>query len=271
MLLFPNAKINLGLNIVKKKSDGYHNIETVFYPITLSDILEFVEISGKIKLTNTGINLKIEDKDNLILKACCLLKKEYNIPELNIHLHKIIPTGAGLGGGSSDASFMLKSLNDYFNLKISDYKLENYAQQLGSDCPFFIKNKPVFAEGTGNIFSDIKLYLSKHFLMIVKPDIHIPTKLAFSGIQAKPPKQSLKELITLPVNEWKDHIKNDFESTVFKQFPIIKKIKETLYKSGAVYAQMSGSGAAVFGIFNKEPVIPEEFITYFYYIQKPAT
>lgn len=271
MLVFPNAKINIGLNVVKKRPDGYHDIETVFYPTGLTDILEFVKTKGNIKFVNTGIKIDIEKHNNLVLKAYQLLRKEYDLPGLDIHLHKIIPPGAGLGGGSSDATYMLKSLNDHFKLNISDKNLENYAQQLGSDCPFFIKNRPFFAEGTGNIFSDIKLDISKYFLIIVKPDIHIPTKLAFSGIQAKSPKQSLKELITLPVNEWKYHIKNDFESIVFKQFPIIKKIKETLYKSGAVYAQMSGSGAAVFGIFNKEPVIPEEFITYFYYIQKPAT
>ena len=265
MLVFPNAKINIGLNVVKKRPDGYHDIETVFCPTNLTDILEFVETKGNIKFVNTGIKINIKEHNNLVLKAYQLLKKEYDLPGLDIHLHKTIPPGAGLGGGSSNASYMLKSLNNHFKLKISDKSLENYAQQLGSDCPFFIKNKPVFAKGTGNIFSDIKLDLSKYFLMIVKADIHIPTKLAFSGIQAKPPKQSLKELISLPVNEWKDHIKNDFESTVFKQFPEIKKIKETLYKSGAVYAQMSGSGAAVYGIFNEEPVIPEEFENYFIY------
>ncbi len=271
MLVFPNAKINIGLNIVKKRSDGYHNIETVFYPVDLSDILEFVETTKNTKFANTGINLDIEEKDNLTLKAYKLLRKEFNLPELEIHLHKIIPTGAGLGGGSSDASFMLKSLNDHFKLKISDNSLEDLAQQLGSDCPVFIKNKAVFAEGTGNIFSEIKLDLSKYFILIVKPDIHIPTKVAFSEIQAVPPKKSLKNLITLSVNEWKKNILNDFENTIFKSFPEIKKIKDTLYESGAVYAQMSGSGAAVYGIFNDKPVIPDEFLTYFYYIQKPAT
>ena len=271
MLIFPNAKINIGLNIINKRPDGYHDLETVFYPINLTDILEFVECPGNIRFISSGINIDIEKNNNLVLKAYHLLKKKYALPVLNIHLHKIIPTGAGLGGGSSDAGYMLKSLNDYFNLNISEEKLENYAQQLGSDCPFFIKNKPVYAEGTGNIFSETKLDLSKYFILIIKPEIHIPTKHAFSGIKAKIPKQSLKELITLPVNEWKNIIKNDFESNVFKQFPIIKKIKDTLYESGAIYAQMSGSGAAVFGIFNKEPKLPEEFHTYFYYIQKPVT
>ncbi|MCD4793722.1 MAG: 4-(cytidine 5'-diphospho)-2-C-methyl-D-erythritol kinase [Bacteroidales bacterium] len=270
MLVFPNAKINIGLNIVKKRPDGYHNIETVFYPIDLSDILEFVETTKNTKFVNTGIDLNIEEKDNLILKAYKLLRKEFDLPELEIHLHKIIPTGAGLGGGSSDASFMLKSLNNYFKLNISDYCLEDLAQQLGSDCPIFIKNKAVFAEGTGNIFSEIKLDLSKYFILIIKPDIHIPTKIAFSEIQAGPPKKSLKNIITLPVNEWKEYIINNFESTVFKNFPEIKKIKDTLYESGAVYVQMSGSGAAVYGLYEDKPVIPDEFLTYFYYIQKPA-
>ncbi len=270
MLKFPNAKINIGLNIIKKRADGYHDLETVFYPINLADILEFVESQGNIKFTCSGININTEDHNNLVLKAYYLLKEKYDLPQLNIHLHKIIPTGAGLGGGSSDASFMLKSLNDHFNLNISDEILEKYAQQIGSDCPFFIKNKSVFAEGTGNIFSSTVLDLSKYFILIIKPDIHIPTKLAFSGIQAKAPKQSVKELIKLPINEWKDHIKNDFERTVFNQFPEIKKIKDTLYESGAIYAQMSGSGAAVFGIFYKEPLIPKEFLRYFHYIQKPV-
>ena len=270
MLVFPNAKINIGLNIVKKRSDSYHNIETVFFPIKLTDILEFVETEGNTKFINTGIKLDIEEQNNLIMKAYQLLRKEFDLPELEIHLHKIIPTGAGLGGGSSDASFMLKSINDYFKLNISDNSLEDFAQQLGSDCPIFVKNKAVFAEGTGNIFSEIKLDLSKYFILIVKPDIHIPTKVAFSEIHVSPPKKSLQNLITLPVNEWKKYIINDFESNVFKNYPEIKKIKDTLYESGAVYAQMSGSGAAVYGIFEDEPAVPDKFLTYFYYIQKPA-
>jgi len=268
MLVFPNAKINIGLNIINKRKDGFHNLETIFYPIDLSDILEFVESKSKERFNTTGIDIEIDDEHNLVLKAYHLLKKDFNLPELEIHLHKSIPTGAGLGGGSSDASFMLKTLNDHFELNINSNQLETYAQELGSDCPFFIKNKPVFAEGTGNIFSEIDLDLSKYYIAIIKPDIQIPTKLAFSNIKAEKPLKSLKELIKLPMLRWKDYIKNDFEENIFKEFPKIKDIKDRMYNAGALYAQMSGSGSSVFGIFKEEPKITSEKDS-IYYTQKP--
>jgi len=169
MLVFPNSKINIGLNITEHRKDGFHNLETIFYPVSLSDILEFVESDNNTEFTNTGIPVDIPPDKNLVLKAYNLLKKEFSLPELKIHLHKIIPMGAGLGGGSANAGFMLSSLNNYFDLKISETELINYAQILGSDCPFFIKNKPVFAEGTGNVFTDIKLDLSSFYILLVKP------------------------------------------------------------------------------------------------------
>lgn len=268
MLVFPNAKINIGLNITKKRPDGFHSLETIFYPIKLKDILEFVPGNKLTFFSNSGLQIDISENNNLVFKAYELLKKDFSLPELQIHLHKIIPFGAGLGGGSSDAVFMLKALNKYFKLNITENKLGNYALQLGSDCPFFIQNKAVFAEGTGNIFSEIDLNLSEYYILIVKPDIHINTKEAFSGIDPKKPRISIKELIKMPVNKWKTNIKNDFEEGIFKIFPEIKKIKKILYRKGALYAQMSGSGSAVFGIFDNEPKIFNEIKGYFTFIQK---
>jgi len=269
MLVFPNAKINIGLFITEKRPDDFHNLETIFYPINLTDILEFTESNDKTRFTNTGLRISGPKKNNLVLKAYYLIKNQYKLPELNIHLHKIIPFDAGLGGGSSDAAFMLKSLNSYFNLQISDDELKKYAQQLGSDCPFFIKNNPIFAEGTGNIFSEITFDLSRYYILIVKPDIHISTKDAFFEIIPEIPEISIKELIKLPINSWKGKISNDFEKSVFKLYPEIKQIKDNLYRAGALYAQMSGSGSAAFGFFKREPDIQKYFTGYFTFLQKP--
>lgn len=269
MIVFPNAKINIGLRITGKRTDGFHNLETIFYPVSLSDMLEFSETESKTKFTNTGLQINIPDSENLVLKAYYLLKEKYNLPELHIHLHKIIPFGAGLGGGSSDAAFMLKALNRFFALHISEQTLENYAQELGSDCPFFIRNKPVFAKGTGNIFSKLQLDLSEYYILIVRPNIHVGTKEAFSNICPKPATVSLKEQISTPLHQWKEVIKNDFEDNIFKLYPQIKSIKTSMYKAGALYVQMSGSGSAVFGIFEKEPHIAAAYKQHFYYLQKP--
>jgi len=267
MLVFPNTKINIGLNITEKRNDGFHNLETIFYPIKLCDILEFVETNGKTEFHSSGININVSENNNLVMKANKLLQEDYKLPNFKIHLHKNVPLGAGLGGGSADASYMLTGLNDYFNLRITEDKLINYAQKLGSDCPFFIKNKPTFAEGTGNIFSNIDLDLSSYYILIIKPNIHVSTKDAFFNIVPKKPQVSLKELVKLPIHEWKKLIINDFENSVFKIYPEIKKIKDTLYNMGAIYAQMSGSGASVFGIFNNKPTIPNILKEYFIYIQ----
>jgi len=270
MLFFPNAKINIGLSVTEKRSDGFHNLETVFYPVLISDILEFTFSENKTSFNNTGLKINIPDKENLVLKAYNLLKNEFKLPELSIHLHKIIPFGAGLGGGSSDAAFMLKVLNEYFNLKLPEKSLIKLAGMLGSDCPFFIKNNPVFAEGTGNIFTEIDLDLSEYYILIVKPEIAVGTKEAFKNIVPRKPEISVKDIVKLPVEEWKSGLTNDFEKTVFKLYPEIKKIKDKLYETGAVYAQMSGSGSAVFGIFTKKPEITESFSDYFVFLQKPS-
>ena len=255
MLIFPNAKINLGLNIVEKRSDGYHNIETVFYPIGLSDVLE-VELSETCtdySFSSSGIALGGDPEDNLIVKAYRLLRSQYQFPAIDITLIKQIPFGAGLGGGSSDAAFMLKALNQQFELKITPGKLEKLASKLGADCPFFIRNKPVFASGIGNVFTPIDLSLKGYFLLLVKPDIYVSTPEAYSMVVPQMPETSLSELIKQPISEWKNTIKNDFEKSVFARYPAIEKIKTDLYALGAVYASLSGSGSSVFGIFESTP------------------
>lgn len=255
MQVFPNAKINLGLNVVEKRPDGYHTIETVFYPIGLSDVLD-VELSESCtdySFSSYGIQLDGDPEDNLIVKAYHLLRSGYQFPPIDISIVKQIPFGAGLGGGSSDAAFMLKALNQLFNLKITPNRLEKLAAKLGADCPVFIKNKPVFATGIGNVFTPIKFSLKGKFLLLVKPDIHVSTVQAYSKVIPEKPKFSLIESIQQPIADWKDLIKNDFEQSVFSQFPAIEKIKNDLYNMGAVYASMSGSGSSVYGIFETIP------------------
>jgi len=255
MVVFPNAKINLGLNVTERRPDGYHNIETVFYPIGLSDVLE-VEASENCmdySFSSAGIELGGDPEDNLIVKAYRLLRSEHQFPAVDISLIKQVPFGAGLGGGSADAAFMLKALNELFELKITPRKLEKYAAMLGADCPVFIKNKPVFATGIGNVFTPIKISLKGKFLLLVKPDIHVSTPEAYSLVVPEIPLVSLAELIQQPLSEWKNIIRNDFEKSVFILYPEIKKIKNDLYEMGAIYASMSGSGSSVYGIFNKKP------------------
>jgi 4-diphosphocytidyl-2-C-methyl-D-erythritol kinase len=265
MTIYPNAKINIGLHIVNKRPDGYHNIETVFYPIGLCDCLD-VTPSGACNdysFSTSGISLGGNPEDNLILRAYRLLQAEYGIPPVDISLVKEIPFGAGLGGGSSDAAFMLKALNEIFNLKITTGKLEKIAAKLGADCPFFIKNKPVFASGKGNEFTSLSVSLENYYLALVKPDVHISTPEAYSMITPRQPETPLSELIRQPVNLWKHSIKNDFEKPVFARYPEIAQIKQSLYNLGAVYASMSGSGSSVFGLFENKPEPGATFDGYF--------
>lgn len=260
MLVFPNAKINLGLNITEKRPDGYHNLETIFYPIPVEDALEVNILQGRIekyRLHQAGLEIAGEAENNLVVKAYKLLDKDFHLPPVDIHLFKHIPSGAGLGGGSADAAFMLKLLNDKFDLKLKDEMLEGYAASLGADCAFFIKNKPTYAEGIGNIFSPLQLSLKGYQLWLVKPDIFVSTRDAFSKIKPHQPDMSLKEIIQLPVKEWKERMINDFEESVFPQFPVIGDIKEEMYRQGALYASMSGSGSSVYGIFKAEATLPE--------------
>ena len=256
MITFPNAKINLGLNIVEKRPDGYHNLETVFYPIAWEDALEVVP-SGKREngyvLHLSGLPVGGNNNDNLVAKACRMLQTRHGFPPVDIFLRKNIPMGAGLGGGSSDAAFMIKLLNELFHLGMTVEEMEETASSLGADCAFFIRNKPVFASGTGNVFEEIPLDLSGRFIVVVKPDIFVSTKEAFSRIKPHRPMRPLKEIIALPVGQWKEEMKNDFEESVFPLHPSIRDIKEKLYEEGAAYASMSGSGSAVYGIFDTPP------------------
>lgn len=251
MICFPNAKINLGLNVVSKRPDGYHNIETIFYPIPVKDALEIVA-SDSLSFTQTGIPVDAPMEKNLVIKALNLLKTRYAIPELEIHLLKTIPFGAGLGGGSADAAYMLKLVNDFCHLHISPDELEILAAGIGADCPFFIRNTPVFASGTGNIFEPVTLSLEGYFLCLVKPDIAVSTAQAYSLVTPAAPAISLKEIMKRPVREWRKNMVNDFEKSVFTRYPVIEEIKTSLYNAGAVYAAMSGSGSSVFGLFEKE-------------------
>jgi 4-diphosphocytidyl-2-C-methyl-D-erythritol kinase len=269
MILYPNAKINIGLNVVEKRADGYHNLETVFYPINLLDALEITTDEHQVdsvKLKVSGEAIAGRPSDNLVMKACNLMRSMFpeKIERLSVHLHKHIPTGAGLGGGSSDAAFTIKALNEKFSLGMSVDQMEQLSAQLGADCPFFIKNQPVFAEGIGDIFTDIDIVLKGKTLVLVKPDISVSTADAYSLVSPHKPQQSLRESLRLPVEEWKNHVVNDFESSVFKKFPEIAAIKDRLYDLGALYASMSGSGSAVYGIFN-QPVqyVDEVFAGYF--------
>ena len=260
MLTFPNIKINLGLSITEKRPDGYHNLETVFYPVNLEDALEIrtsPEAEKKITLHQYGMEIAGSPEDNLVAKAYSLLDKEFHLPPVEIHLYKHIPSGAGLGGGSSDAAFMLKLLNELFHLNLSEEQLEIYAATLGADCAFFIKNKPVYAEGIGNIFSPIELSLKGYQIMIVKPDVFVSTREAFANIHPHHPEYPVKEVIRRPVAEWKDTLINDFEASVFPQHPVIGEIKQELYNQGAIYASMSGSGSSVFGLFAPDAALPE--------------
>ncbi len=253
MVLFPNAKINLGLNILRKRADGYHELETVFYPIGLKDGLEFVENNKEVlRFSSSGIPLSIPDEDNIVFKAYRLLAADFTLPTLDIHLHKVIPSGAGLGGGSSDAAFFLKALNDYFHLGLSLEVLKSYALALGADCSFFLENRPVFATGIGEELSPIELSLKGYHLIVVKPPVEVNTKSAYAEIQPAIPNYSLVDALRNNPESWSGLVVNAFEQTVFARYPEIQKVKQQLLELGAVYAAMSGSGSAVYGIFKQD-------------------
>lgn len=260
MICFPNAKINLGLNIVSKRADGYHNLETVFYPIMIKDALEIiVSKKNKDSFIESGIRTGASPDDNLVMRALKLVRAQYDIPPLEIHLLKKIPFGAGIGGGSADASFMLKLLNNKFSLEIPYLKLVRMASRLGADCPFFIYNRPLYASGIGEIFEDIDLSLDDYYFVLVKPEIHVSTKDAFALITPQMPQMSLKDIIKQPISKWKDLMVNDFEKSIFPKYPAIEHIKMKLYALGALYASMSGSGSSVYAVFNKKMDIRHHF------------
>ncbi len=250
MVVFPNAKINLGLNIISKREDGYHNISSCFYPIEFYDVLEILP-SKKLSFKSTGIPIPGDMEGNLCLKAYQLLRNDFDIAPVQMHLHKNIPIGAGLGGGSSDASYTIKLLNQLFDLNLTDLEMESYASKLGSDCPFFIKNVPVLAEGTGNLFKEVNVDLIGKYLMLVYPDIHIGTKEAYAGVIPKQHEQPISKVINTGIENWPANLINDFETSIFPKYQRIKELKDQMYDMGAKYACMTGSGSAIYGIFNQ--------------------
>ncbi len=279
MISFPNAKINLGLNVVFRRADGYHNIETIFYPVQLKDALEIVPMETdtaandsnnelpQYRLFQSGISIPdSKAEDNLVIKALNLVKRDNEIPPIDIYLFKNIPLGAGLGGGSANAASMLTLLNNNFELGYSETELMNMASILGADCPFFIKNEPAFATGIGDILEPVSLNLEKYRLVLVKPDIMINTAQAYSMINPVKPKLSLKEIIQKPVEEWKELMNNDFESPIFNLHPQIGIIKNQMYDAGALYASMSGSGSTVYALFDKDIDLEDCFEEHFVWI-----
>lgn len=256
MLTFANAKINLGLFLTEKRADGYHNLQTVFYPIKIHDVVELID-ANETSMVIKGIDIPGDASDNICLKAFKTLQTDFNLPHQQIILLKNIPVGAGLGGGSSDAAFLVKLVNQKFNLDLSDEQMETYVRPLGADCAFFIKNKPTYAFAKGDEFEELDIDLSSYYLVLVKPPVHVSTAQAYSKVKVKQPSTSLKNLIHLPLQDWQAHVLNDFEPSVFANYPEIDKIKTQLYQAGAKFALMSGSGSSVFAIFEKEVKLPD--------------
>lgn len=255
MIEFPNAKINLGLYITEKRPDGFHNLETVFYPLSLSDVLEIsIDYTRDFPIfTNTGLKVDSLPENNLVLRAYNQIRNEHIIPNVHTHLHKQIPFGSGLGGGSSNAAYTIKMLNQLFDLKLSSETILRYARSLGSDCPFFLKNRPQIAYEKGDLTQNINISLKGYHLMLIVPDFQINTKEAYQGVIPQKPQHSLDQIIKEPISRWKGSLTNDFEKSLAQRFPVIEKIKKQLYEAGADYASLSGSGSAIYGIFKSAP------------------
>jgi 4-diphosphocytidyl-2-C-methyl-D-erythritol kinase len=252
MIAFPNCKINLGLYIENKRTDGFHTIKTILYPVELRDVLEIIESeTNQFSMTMSGIPVNCDLESNLCVRAYKLLKKDFNLPAVKIHLHKVIPYGAGMGGGSSDAAYTIKILNNKFELKLSIGQMQEYASSLGSDCAFFIENKAVLAREKGDVFENTNITLSGYHLLIVKPAVYINTTEAYQWVKPRNTEIDIVNILNQPIECWKDMLINDFEESVFKNHPIIASIKDKLYQNGAIYASLSGSGSAVFGIFRE--------------------
>jgi 4-diphosphocytidyl-2-C-methyl-D-erythritol kinase len=260
MLTFPNAKINIGLNIVERRSDGFHNIESVFYPIQWRDGLEMVK-ADSFDFRTTGLPISGKPESNLIIKALELIKAKTDVAVFKsiVHLHKVIPMGAGMGGGSADGASALTLANDLFELKLSKEDLQELARKLGSDCAFFIENKPAFCYDKGDQFMETTLDLSGKYIVVVNPNIHISTAEAYADVQPRKWETGMKRAILRPMEEWKDLVKNDFENSLSGKYPAIPKIKNDLYEMGATYASMTGSGSTVYGIFDKKPDLQNSF------------
>lgn len=255
MLAFANAKINLGLNVIEKRPDGYHNLETVFYPVKIYDTVEITDAEDTF-CEIRGVAIPGDSKDNLCLQAYHLMKKDFDLPPQQITLLKNIPVGAGLGGGSADAAFLIKLLNTKFELGLSVIAMEDYARVLGADCAFFIENTPVYATDRGDRFVPATIDLSAYFMVLVKPPVHVSTADAFGGLKPARPALNAQEVLSMPVNSWKETMKNDFEETIFNKYPEIAAVKTDLYHAGATFALMSGSGSSVFAIFDTAVALP---------------
>ena len=256
MITFPSCKINIGLNITSRRYDGYHDIETIFYPVKLCDALEFVisdRQDGKDELVVTGIDVGDRPEDNIVTKAARKLREMYRIPVLRMHLHKVIPPGAGLGGGSADAAYLVRALNRHFDLGIPVQKVKEIVLELGSDCPFFIDSTPSFATGRGEILTPVNQVIRDHYLVLLNPGVGISTREAYHSCTPSVPDKRLPELISHPISEWKDFVINDFERYAIKRHPVIGRLKDDLYNQGAIFSLMSGSGSSVFGIFWEKP------------------
>lgn len=256
MLIFPNAKINLGLYVTEKRTDGYHNISSLMYPIKWSDMLEIIENKDPhappVSLSASGIHIAGHLENNLVYRAVMLLKNDFSFPSVNIHLHKIVPMGAGLGGGSADAAYAIKLVNESFHLGLNTAQMCDYCRKIGSDCAFFIDNKPAIVSQKGDILKPYDIDLSDFQLIIIVPDVAVNTANAYAHLTPQKMEYELTDILHRSVYEWKDLLRNDFEKSIFSLFPQIKTIKDAFYDSGAVYASMSGSGSAVFGLFKKE-------------------
>jgi 4-diphosphocytidyl-2-C-methyl-D-erythritol kinase len=265
MITFPKAKINFGLRITERRSDGYHDIETIFYPVNLAYALEYVVPKGKAEvdeLVVTGLKVPSRSGNNIVIKALQRLRQDFSIPYLKIHLHKAIPSGAGLGGGSSDAASVIRAINRYFGLEMNNQEMRSLALDLGSDCPFFIDPVPSFATGRGEIIQPANNFLHGFYIVILNPGVSISTKEAYMNCAPAKPEVPLEELISLPAHDWKKNIINDFEEYAFKIHPFINDMKEELYLSGAIYSSLSGSGSSVFGIYEQRPKIPAKLSEY---------
>jgi 4-diphosphocytidyl-2-C-methyl-D-erythritol kinase len=262
MISFAPCKINLGLNIVGKRADGYHDIETCFYPVPWMDIVEVIKAT-EFGFSASGLRIPGTAKENLVVRAYEVINEDFHTGPVRIHLHKVIPFGAGLGGGSSDAAHIILLLNTIFTLGLNTEQLFDYASRLGSDCAFFIQSQPMTGTGRGDQLSPLKVNLKNKYLVIVKPDVHVPTAAAYAGVHPAKPVASCADVVSsLPVNQWKNHLKNDFEETISVTYPEIRNIRESLYEAGASYAAMSGSGSAVFGIFDEPAVLISDFQRY---------
>lgn len=261
MIYFSPAKINLGLQIIERREDGFHNLRSLMYPIPLCDIIEISQLPGQdtpLQFTQSGISTESTSENNLCIRAWDLMRSEIKLPPVTMHLHKQIPVGAGLGGGSSNASTVLKALNELVDEKVSDEQLAVFAARLGSDCPFFLQEKPMMMEGRGEILSGVTLSLRNFYLLVLFPEVHISTAEAYGKVTPALPEQQLGQVIEVPFNQWKDSLKNDFEPSLFEQYPLLYELKHGLYEAGAVYASISGSGSSLYGIFEKCPALPGE-------------